>query len=199
MFEHILANGLLAGARRILDLGCGQGLLAALLIAARRRYDAGDWPGWPPPPPGSGVRGIELMTRDVERAHLALGASARIEHGDIRDADFGQVDAVVILDVLHYISYEAQEDVLGRVHQALPSGGRLLLRIGDADGGLGFRVSQWVDAVVTLARGHRLSRLYCRPVAQWIAVLESMGFSAQAQPMSEGTPFANVLLLAERR
>ena len=34
VFPALLAQGLLAGRTRILDLGCGQGLLAAWLLAA---------------------------------------------------------------------------------------------------------------------------------------------------------------------
>ena len=74
----------------------------------------------------------------------------------------------------------------------------LLLRIGDADAGLPFRISNWVDHVVTFARGHRLGELYCRPLAVWIAHLEALGFTVEARPMSEGTPFANVMLVARR-
>jgi len=35
VYEAILPRGLLARRARVLDLGCGQGLLAALLVAAR--------------------------------------------------------------------------------------------------------------------------------------------------------------------
>jgi hypothetical protein len=33
-------------------------------------------------------------------------------------------------------------------------------------------------------------------VAQWRAALQAIEFSVQAEPMSRGTPFANVLLAA---
>jgi len=51
-------------------------------------------------------------------------------HGDIRDVDYGSADAVVILDVLHYLDYPAQERVLQRVRGALGPRGLLLLRPG---------------------------------------------------------------------
>ncbi len=199
-FEHILADGLLRDARRILDLGCGQGLLAALLVEARRLQASGGWPArWAPAPAADArVRGIELMPSDVERGRRALGSDTDLELGDIAKTEFGSVDAVVILDVLHYLPYDAQDDVLRRVRRALDGGGRLLLRVGDADGGLGFRISQWVDHTVTFCRGHRLSRLYCRPVSQWSEALRGLGFTLTTpRPLSEGTPFANVLLIAD--
>jgi SAM-dependent methyltransferase len=199
-FTEILRRGLLAGRARILDIGCGQGLLASWLLAAQARHAAGDWPaGWPPPPATTLLRGIELMPKDVERARAAHGDAAEFVAGDMCAVPFGEVDAVVILDVLHYVPIAAQDQVLERIREALPPGGTLLLRVGDADAGLPFRVSNWVDHLVTFARGHRLSQLHCRPLAAWLARLEALGFSVDARPMSAGTPFANVLLIATRR
>jgi hypothetical protein len=103
----------------------------------------------------------------------------------------------VILDVLHYIDIAEQNRVLERVRAALAPQGRLLLRVGDASARRGFRFSQWVDAVVTFVRGHRVTPTFGRPLAAWIVKLEALGFHVQAVPMSEGTPFANVLLIAE--
>ncbi len=95
-FAGILREGLLTGMERILDLGCGQGLLAAWLEAAQRRNDERphEWPQeWPAPPRPISFRGIELQARDVWRARLALGKRAEFEVGNIADADFGSVDA----------------------------------------------------------------------------------------------------------
>ncbi len=45
-------------------------------------------------------------------------------------------------------------------------------------------------------RGHRLERLHSRPLEEWQRALEALGFRHEARPMSEGTGFANVLLVA---
>lgn len=182
-FRHLLDAGLIPAGARILDLGCGQGLLAALLATA-------------PVPRIGRYRGIELMAGDVARAHQALGADCGVEQGDIRAAEFGTAEVVIILDVLHYMPYAAQDGVLRRVRQALAGGGVLLLRVGDAAAGLRFRFSNWVDWTVALARGHGATRFHCRSVAQWRSALEALDFTVQAAPMSRGTPFANVLLHA---
>jgi len=61
----------------------------------------------------------------------------------------------------------------------------------------GFAISQWVDRTVTRIRGHKVSPTWGRPLADWVAVLQRLEFRVQSIPMSEGTPFANVLLVAD--
>ncbi len=202
-FASMLRLGMIPDGARVLDLGCGQGLLAACLWAAEQQQTAGEWfDGWACAPAGVRVHGIELMQTDVDRARVALAdiaGRASFECANICEAAFPPSDVVVILDVLHYINYAQQEDVLKRIFAALSSGGKLLLRVGDAAAGLPFHVSNWVDHVVTFVRGHRLPRLYCRSVADWKIVLEKTGFAVEPIPMHQGTPFANILLVCRKR
>ena len=204
VFAGLLEHGLIPHGARILDIGCGQGLLASWLLTARAMHHEGRWPEhWPAPPNPRSIHGIELMTRDVARAQRALrtmgSPTTTFTTGDMCQVDFGKADAVVIVDVLHYVGIAAQNDVLRRVRDALAPAGILLLRVGDAGAGLPFKVSVWVDHVVAFARGHRNARLYCRPLAAWRAVLSELGFAVSTRAMNQGTPFANVLLVARLR
>ena len=184
VFAAILAHGLLTECACILDLGCGQGLLAAWLLAAGSRAK---------------IRGIELEHRYVVRAQRAWGSYAEFETGDLCKSDFGKVDGVVILDVLHYIEYSDQCTILKRARGALSAGGVLLLRVGDASGGWGFRLAKWVDQMTLLMTGRGFRQLHCRPALEWQTLLSDSGFDSEAVPMSQGTPFANVLLRATPR
>jgi SAM-dependent methyltransferase len=197
VFHHLLAHGLIPEGSRVLDLGCGQGVLGALLQAGKECHGAGEWPeAWPPPPNPRRMRGIDLRQKDVERARAANVDGAEWICGDIRSTELGPADVVVILDVLHYIDYAAQQEVLKRVRDSLGERGVLILRVGDESGSLRFRITLAVDRAVMRLRGHRLARLYCKPVARWQDELTRLGFIVDPVPMSAGTPFANVLLVA---
>jgi SAM-dependent methyltransferase len=197
-FRHLLQQGVIPARASLLDLGCGIGVLPALLLAARERHAAGDWPaGWPAPPQPQALRGIDYMPKDVRRAQAALGSAGSVVQGDIRHADFGRADVVVMLDVLHYIDFAAQQAVLERARDTLAAdGGLLLLRVADATPTLRFRITVAVDRAMSRLRGYPIERLYCRTLAEWQQLLARLGFEVAATPMSEGTPFANTLLAA---
>lgn len=197
VFVAFLTHGLIPQGARVLDLGCGQGLLAAWLMAASALAAQGRWPKeWPLPPEIHSFHGIEWMLRDVERADAALRGWARFSCADISQAAFEPADVITIIDVLHYIDFEAQQRALAHARAALRPGGRLLLRVGDAGAGWPFRLSRSVDTLVIALRGLGWRRLHCRPVSAWRHALEQLGFVVDVLPMSAGTPFANVLLVA---
>jgi len=206
VFVGILAYGLLSSGKnaiRVLDIGCGQGLLASWLIAAQAQYAEGKWwpEKWPSPPAIAHIHGIELMSRDVERAQTALQFhSLRIsfETADMCTAHFPVSDAAVILDVLHYVDFSAQYQVLRKVHDCLVENGILLLRVGDAEGGWPFVFSNWIDKFVTTLRGHRRLPTFCRKLNDWQRMLVEIGFTVNVIPMHQGTPFANMLLVCQK-
>lgn len=204
VFRGMLQRGDFGHGGRVVDIGCGQGLLVNLLHRSALLARSGHWPAaWPTAPVVTAYTGIELMSRDVQRAQAASGALVlpggeppRFVCGDMRHVELPACDLVVILDVLHYVDHAAQDALLQRVREALGPNGRLLLRVGDMADARGFRMSQWVDLIVTWVRGHRAPPTYGRSLAQWQAALQALGFRVQPVPMSAGTPFANVLLVA---
>ena len=199
IFFALLRRGELHDAVRLLDLGCGQMILGALLLEARALARAGRWPTeWAPPPDAFGLRGIELRAADVRRAGRALGREAVVEQGDLRDAHLPRADAIALIDVIHYLEPEAQDVLLRKIANALAPGGRFLLRVYDGEAGWSARFTRLGDHFATLSKGGWPRRLYARPLADWKRALERLGLAAAAEPMSEGTPFANVLFVARK-
>ena len=118
--------------------------------------------------------------------------------GEFKTFEVQEDPGMVVLDMLHYIDPTAQRTLLARAHAALVSGGTLLTRVADTAPGWRFRLTLVVDWLTAFARGIAWPELHCHPLDEWITLLEAVGFSVVAQPMSEGTPFANVLLVATK-
>ena len=198
VFPMILERGLISSGARLLDLGCGQGLLGAWLLAARRIYQQGGWPaGLPEPPVLRHYQGIEHRSAEARRARWALGAdAAAITTGDLLSVRWHEADVIVLLDVLHYLNPEAQSRVLRRARVSLSPRGRLLLRVGDAAGGWRHRWSDGVDRAVAGLRGDGWERLHGRRAEDWEGLLEALGFDLEALPLRQGFSFTNRCYLA---
>lgn len=119
IFVALLREGLLPDEGELLDLGCGQGLLMALLLASRQHFAAGAWPAdWPKPPMTLAMRGIELDEKRVRTAQVALGDFARVKTGNLRHVSLPPCTVITIFDVLFYMDRLAQRQVLEKCAQA---------------------------------------------------------------------------------
>jgi len=208
VFAHLFRHGLLnppAGdgqGATLLDLGCGQALLAACCTVAPSLVQSGHWPAdWAAPPRLANYRGIELMAKDARRGQQALQTRTpwiTIETGDLRQTVFGQAGVVVLLDVLHYLPHPDHAPLLGRICAALPKGGRLVARIGDAEGGVRSVLARLIDQVVWLGRAHCRNTLHYRSTDDWKALAERAGFRVDSFAPVAGERFGNHLLVASR-
>jgi uncharacterized protein (DUF2062 family)/2-polyprenyl-3-methyl-5-hydroxy-6-metoxy-1,4-benzoquinol methylase len=199
LYFHLLRQGVLPPGGRLLDLGCGRGILFSLLLSARAQHERGVYPeAWAPPPPDLTFLGIEGSAKAGAVARKALGEAAEIEIADLCTAALPAADTVLLFDVLHYLPAEAQEDLLARVAAVLPPGGLLLIRDADAAGGWRFTAARIQERLATLARWRWRQRFRYRSRAEWSAILEELGFAVIDEPMGTGTPYANVLITARR-
>lgn len=99
-----------AGA--IVDVGCGHGLLANLLVEAS---------------PSRDVLGIDPDPRKIAVARLTERPGLRFRLGDAVSADLPSCDAVTIVDVLYLLPDEEQERVLVSAVAAVRPGGRVIV------------------------------------------------------------------------
>ncbi|MGH8504054.1 MAG: SAM-dependent methyltransferase, partial [Gammaproteobacteria bacterium] len=163
-------------------------------------YARGVWqPGWPAPPDGLSLRGVDSRAGHVAVAREVLGGRAELRTEDLTTYRPPPCEAVTLLDVLFYMSPDAQAALIARVHAALEPGGLLLIREPDAGAGARFTVTRLAEGLFGLCRGRFKQRYHYRSAAQWVRLLEENGFTAERRPMSAGTPFANVLIEARKR
>jgi len=197
VYFHLLRQGVLPAGGRLLDLGCGRGIVFSVLLTAQEQYERGIYPQqWEPPPRQLSFFGIEGNPKTAGVAQLALGAAAHVETGDLAKAALPAGDAVLLLDVLHYLPAAAQESLLARVAACLAPDGTLLVREADAGAGWRFTATRLQERACALARRHWRQRFHYRSREEWKALLRDAGFEIADQPMAAGTPYANVLITA---
>ncbi len=101
--------------RRIIDIGCGYGIPAVWLLEIY---------------PDAEVYGLEPDEERVRIASAVIGKRGKVEVGRAPDLPSveGEVDYVIMLDMLHLISDAELQTVLLRIYEKLEAGGTLLIR-----------------------------------------------------------------------
>jgi len=200
VYLDLLRAGRLAGARTLLDLGCGRGILLAVVDAARRLRERGAWPGdWPAPPEPTRCIGIDASPGAVRAARVATGDAAEFRVDDLARCPIPTADTVVMLDVLHYLGRADQDALLGRVAAALADAGRVAIREADAGAGVRFALVRAAERLRAIGRGRPGQRLRYRAAGAWVEALGRAGLVATVESAGAGTPFANVLISASPR
>ena len=172
----------------VLDLGCGRGQLAVLLLEAGLAERA---------------RGLDWDPEKVRLAReAAAGLEATFEEGDVRKAHEkagGLSSTVLLVDVLHYFEKPVQDALLSQAADLVLPGGRLVVR--EADKGRGVRsfATRLQEGIGTRAKVNRGEQVLFRDVRrELVPLLEAKGFSCEVRPCWGLTPFSNVMLVATR-
>ena len=192
---------LLAGARRVVDLGTGQAVLPVLLALRARQ---------------TGMESKERGTRNEEwgdrsyvgvewdSGKIAAGRAAAAEldevslvEEDLRQYALPATDAVVLLDVLHYYPVQEQQRMIRQAAEALEPGGRLVIRETDRAGRwLLTRLLEWVAVRLRWNRGPGLCY---RTVQELRADLEAQDMPCQEAPASSSVHRGNILVWGEKQ
>jgi SAM-dependent methyltransferase len=171
----------------LLDLGCGIGLLAHAL------RDAGL---------GMPYRGVDIDAPKIAHAVRAAASAG------LRDVAFEAVDlsarmpahagSVAILDVLQFVSPQAQAAILDDAVAMLAPGARLVIRTGLDDGSPRARFTRRIDVLSRALRWMNAGpQAYPDPDALR-ARFDAAGLSSTFAPLYGRTPFNNWLVVAER-
>ena len=198
-YGWILMNTSLPRSGRLVDIGCGQGLLLAAYATARGWAGDARWPPHWPAPASYDLVGIELRRRVAALARTALGGEATIVEADVRHVRLPAADVIVLMDVLHMMPPEAQRTLLQAAARALCPGGALVVREADRDAGWRFTAVHVGNRITALVRGRWRQRFAFRSDAEWREVIGSLGLTVERVPLGRGPVFANVLLVARHQ
>ncbi len=145
---------------RILDVGCGYGLLSGLLALHA---------------PARRLVGVDIDVAKVARARALFGDLARFEAVDV-DAGgaLPPADHAVIWDVLHHVA--DADALLARVAAALPPGGLLLVKENDTEPPWKLTIAHAIERLA-VPTGITLSApVRFRSRVEWRAALRAAGF-----------------------
>jgi uncharacterized protein (DUF2062 family)/protein-L-isoaspartate O-methyltransferase len=166
-------------AARVLDLGAGIGMLAALL---QQRDHSGE---------------ISLVEWDNEKAACARDVTGlQVVCGDAWSAALPMADAITLIDILHYRDAAAQRELLARVRDALSDNGSLFIREHDADRRA--RFTRWVERIAVHLGWNKASSVHFRSAEALSEDLRGLGFSVRLEAVSGPAHPGNVLFVAQR-
>lgn len=179
--RELLAAGNLG---RLIDAGAGRGQIGLFL----RDHGLVDQ-----------LSGFDTDARKIAVARSASTNGERFEVADLRtfEAPRASADTVLLIDVLHYLSPDAQDAALSRVRSWLVSGGRVFVREVDRKPGAFSLLTRLFERVATALGYNRASgALGFRPLSEIVERLEVLGFRCHVRDASAGTPFDNSLIVA---
>ncbi len=112
-------DSLLPRSGNIVDLGCGYGAMTYMLSMLSSKRN---------------ILGIDYDEEKIAVANNAFLKNDKVSFAaaDIRTYELPNADAFVISDVLHYINYQEQENVISNCINKLADGGILVIKDGDS-------------------------------------------------------------------
>mgnify|MGYP001765334142 CR=1 FL=1 len=190
VFRVLLEEPACAGAARVLDVGCGRGLAAAVLAASPAA-----------PAGGRSYVGVDESERHIRVARDVLSdlPGLSFQACDFRDFDPPPADLVLLVDVLHYLPHSSQDALLRRLGRAMPPGGRILLREVDASARARFWRAAIRDALSAFLPGRPHHVAHFRRAADLANALVASGFSPLDRSSRSTAARGKVLFEAVRR
>ncbi len=184
VYFGLTALGVLPATGRVVDLGCGRGIMLALLAATQSGRANRE------------LVGIDASRRAIRIARVGVPPHVHLEVGDLAEAGIPRSAAILLLDVLHYLPLADQDQVLERAAAALEPTGTLLIREADQSATVRFMVTSAAERARAFLRGHFGQQFTYRPLTDLVVTLEKLGLVVSCRPMDLGTPFRNALITA---
>ena len=158
----------------VLDLGCGSGIFANILSAGS---------------PQRKVYGVDYSSERIETAKKISRGNPNLEFvaGDVNATPFERFEVVTLIDLLHHMPFEEQDDLLKKVCDKLNKGDTLIIK--DLEKAPCWKyIFHYIQDSISYRE-----RLYFRSAEEMKEVLEKTGFQVERISLATGYPHPHVL------
>ncbi len=176
------------GVGHVVDLGCGNGLFASLLVLGS---------------PARRVTGLDFDAAKLRTANR-LKADNRWDNVEFREADivraeFPEADAYTLIDVLYLIPYPDQEAVLRKCAGALAPGGTLIVKEMDTRPRWKYAWNRLQETVSVRVVGFTLGKkFFFRPRNEFESLLRSLGFHIETVRLDRRQIHPHILYICRK-
>ncbi len=164
----------------IIDIGCGYGLLANFLVLKSVKRE---------------VTGIDLSLERIKVAQKTTDNRKKIQFKlmDALDLQLEKYNTVVMSDFLHHINFEAQEELLARCYQNLPTGSFLIIEEVDNRPLWKYWFAIMSDNILNIGE-----RQFFRDHREFQKLLQRIGFLVKTKKVDEGIPLSDILFICKK-
>lgn len=167
-------NNFLPKHGRIIDLGCGQGIIASYLAKERGRI----------------VIGVDS---NIQRLPLSDSKNLKFVNADLRTFNTRGASAVLLSDVLHHMNFQDQIEVLKKIAKSFGEGSVLVIKEVDAAEFLRSKISRFWDYVF-----YPKEKIYYSPSTELKQKLMSLNFKVKIVKTSRFFPGSTTLLICTK-
>lgn len=170
----------------VLDLGCGDGLLANYLAYTYKKLK---------------VYGLDINSDRIRDAQKGI-KNASFVAGDITKKSLPKADAILLAHVLHHLkNKKAQRSLLISCKEKLRKEGKLIIaEISERP--IHKYLFTWLTDHITVPilfeKKIYNSEVFFRRNQEWLALLKDLGFKCRIVSAHRGKPFSHILLLCEK-
>lgn len=168
----------------ILDIGCGHGFLSNYLSLCDSE---------------TSVFGIDIDLKRINIANSTIGNRKNIKFDtiDIDCIDFKNYFVVLIIDVLHYMPFAKQTEIIKTIGMKLPPKSLLIIRDVDTKPKLKFLWNFFHEFLMTKFSftKSKNSSLFFRSSIETAEILKNSGFEVQLIPNSSILPYTDTLFI----
>lgn len=158
----------------IVDLGCGEGVIATFLAQNSKRT----------------VQGVDLNKSRIQNSNFK---NLKFTHGDIRKYNLKNASGVVLSDVLHHINFKDQDQVLKNISRNLKSGGILVIKEIDTGDLIRAKLSRFWDFVF-----YPNEKIYFNSAKSLSSKLKRLGFKVRLEKTTKFFPGSTNLFICNK-